>query len=404
MENFSSKNYWENRYRNNETSGAGSYNRLAEFKATVLNDFIKEKEIHAVIEHGCGDGNQQNLLNCNHYIGFDVSETVINLCLERYKKSNREFYTVNQYKNQKADLAISLDVIYHLLEDDVYHEYLKKLFSSSEKYVVIYSSNTNKNSKKSSHVKHRKFTNDVPVEWKLQKIIKNKYSYDPNNKNNTSFADFYIYEKTMLSDRLLNHYKEIKKIIDTFNEKVEGNFICHTTTDNLIIDRNREKILNLQTLAKNKKNICEIGINAGHSLLLMLDINPDANYYLFDNNMHKYTEPCLNYIKTCYPNTKFFVRFGDSKETLPEFIKENQDKLNHFDLVHVDGGHGTKEIKADYKNSLLLSNTGSPIIFDDYNLPKIRRFIDSKLLTKEVIELKNYNKTPYHIVYEKKND
>jgi len=42
-------NYWENRYKNNGNSGAGSYGRLAEFKAEIINKFIADKNINSVI-------------------------------------------------------------------------------------------------------------------------------------------------------------------------------------------------------------------------------------------------------------------------------------------------------------------------------------------------------------------
>ena len=45
MENnltFNSSLFWENRYKKGGNSGSGSYNKMAEFKAKVINDFIKE--------------------------------------------------------------------------------------------------------------------------------------------------------------------------------------------------------------------------------------------------------------------------------------------------------------------------------------------------------------------------
>ena len=42
---FNSGEYWENRYKANGNSGAGSYNRLAEFKAEVINGFVKENNM-----------------------------------------------------------------------------------------------------------------------------------------------------------------------------------------------------------------------------------------------------------------------------------------------------------------------------------------------------------------------
>ena len=50
--------FWESRYQRGETSGGGSYGRLAQFKAQTLNRFVEENEIASVIEFGCGDGHQ----------------------------------------------------------------------------------------------------------------------------------------------------------------------------------------------------------------------------------------------------------------------------------------------------------------------------------------------------------
>ena len=51
-----SGNYWDKRYQKGRDSGEGSYGELALFKAKVLNEFVREKEIRSVIEFGSGDG------------------------------------------------------------------------------------------------------------------------------------------------------------------------------------------------------------------------------------------------------------------------------------------------------------------------------------------------------------
>ena len=38
----------------------------------------------------------------------------------------------------RAELALSLDVIYHLVEDTVYESYMGQLFDSATKYVIVY--------------------------------------------------------------------------------------------------------------------------------------------------------------------------------------------------------------------------------------------------------------------------
>ncbi len=194
---INSRFYWENRYLSSGNSGAGSYGRLADFKAEIINNFTKNHNIEDVIEFGCGDGNQLKKFNFKTYTGFDVSETVLNKCRLKFKdKYSFNFQNAKDYKGQTADLALSLDVIYHLIEDNIFNEYMENLFKAAKKYVIIYSSN--KDEKHCIHVKHRKFTDWIETnqkEWILKEVIKNKYPYSNNNENNTSFADFYIFEK-----------------------------------------------------------------------------------------------------------------------------------------------------------------------------------------------------------------
>ncbi|MCI2235399.1 glycosyltransferase family 2 protein [Helicobacter sp. CaF467b] len=208
---FNPSEYWEIRYKKSEVtknqrrgkigpSGAGSYNNLAEFKAEILNKFVSENNIIDVIEWGSGDGNQLSLAQYPHYIGIDVSQTAIDgLKIKFADDKTKEFYEINEYFKQerkKADLSISLDVIYHLIDDGIFDQYMQNLFESASKFVVIYSSN--KEEFLAQHVKHRKFSDWVLKNvkgWRLMQVIPNRYPYDENNPDFTSFADFYIYTK-----------------------------------------------------------------------------------------------------------------------------------------------------------------------------------------------------------------
>lgn len=194
-----SKNYWEQRYEKGGNSGSGSYGKFAEFKAEVLNQFVDNNQVKSVIEFGCGDGNQLMLSKYPSYIGFDVSKEAIARCNQRFSKdATKTFKVMELYHNEFAELSLSLDVIYHLLEDDVYDVYMHNLFSSALRYVIIYSSNTDKQSGvHGTHVKHRTFSNWIErnkPEWKLAQFIPNRYPYD-DLRCVGSFADFYVYEK-----------------------------------------------------------------------------------------------------------------------------------------------------------------------------------------------------------------
>jgi hypothetical protein len=194
-----SGSYWERRYAVGGNSGAGSYNRLAQFKADFINKFVAEHDVQTIIEYGSGDGAQLKLSQYPSYIGIDVSKTI----LEKTKKEylgyqNFSFvHTDDVPIDISADLTLSLDVIYHLIEDDVFDKYMSELFKSSRKYVIIYSSNENKDWP-ADHVRHRKFTDWIEThesKFSLINYTPNIYPWRAEDVTNTSFADFYIFER-----------------------------------------------------------------------------------------------------------------------------------------------------------------------------------------------------------------
>jgi hypothetical protein len=191
---FNSEAYWKKRYAQGDNSGIGSYGQLSQFKADILNPFMREHQIQSVIEYGCGDGNQLQSLSLPTYLGFDVSPTAIQLCQKQYALDpSKSFKVINEYQGETAQLTLSLDVLYHLVEDPVFTTYLKRLFASAQAYVIIYSSNFDDNSStRALHVKHRCFTNWVTQhcpDWQLVQHVPNPYP-------ELSSADFYIYAKS----------------------------------------------------------------------------------------------------------------------------------------------------------------------------------------------------------------
>lgn len=193
-----SHDYWVRRYRKGRTSGGGSYGRLAEFKAEVLNEFVEVNEIEQVIEFGCGDGNQLQLANYPSYVGFDISPHAIELCRSHFvNEDTRSFRLIQEYQGETATLSLSLDVLYHLVEDEVFETYMRRLFAASTRHVIIYSSNHSENPPgQGEHVRHRCFTdwieNHLP-NWELTRHLPNIYPFE-GDTHQGSDADFYFYE------------------------------------------------------------------------------------------------------------------------------------------------------------------------------------------------------------------
>jgi SAM-dependent methyltransferase len=194
--------YWEDRYKKGGNSGAGSYNKLAEFKAEVINNVVDKNKLTTVVELGCGDGNQLTYAEYPKYTGFDISKTAIDICKSKFRNdSDKTFFTIDKIESDgincyKSDLALSLDVIFHLVETHIYEQYMSNLFSLSDKYVIIYSSNYKRGQR--HHERDHNFTKwvtDNKPNWRLVEKIDNRYKYDPEKPTETSKSDFYIFRR-----------------------------------------------------------------------------------------------------------------------------------------------------------------------------------------------------------------
>ncbi|WP_374587392.1 methyltransferase domain-containing protein [Ideonella dechloratans] len=191
--------YWEKRYAAGGNSGAGSYGRLAKFKAAVVNQVVRDSNVRFVIDLGCGDGSQLELLEIPEYMGFDVSPTSLQMCRERYRSDlSRRFALIDEIPGKQADMTMSLDVVYHLVEDNVFEQYMHQLFDASRNLVLIYASDPVEDcSTSDAHVRHRAVSRWVAKfrpDYELLGKIENPYPLksDPGTE---SFAHFSIFQR-----------------------------------------------------------------------------------------------------------------------------------------------------------------------------------------------------------------
>jgi SAM-dependent methyltransferase len=191
---FSSNAYWEARYRAGGHSGSGSRGQLAAFKAGVINGFVADNAIADVLDLGCGDGHLLSLLRVPDYVGVDVSPAALARCAKQFPQ--HRFVPFGALDAElHAELALSIDVIFHLVEDAVFVSYMDALFAHATRFVLVYSSNTDF-AWSSPHVRHRRFTDyvaDCQPEWRPLAHVPNRYPYDAERPEETSFADFFVY-------------------------------------------------------------------------------------------------------------------------------------------------------------------------------------------------------------------
>lgn len=169
--------YWKQRHRIHaqtwRASGAGSQGRLAVRKAHLVNTLVADVHAESLLDLGCGDGRVARLIDVPHYIGLDPAPAAIELCREQLTGAG-EAHIYDPYDElaETADIAVSLDVIFHL-DDDLYERHLHHLFQNAQRAVGIYSTDGLAPSE-AAHVQHHAVSADVTSrfpEWLLTERI-----------------------------------------------------------------------------------------------------------------------------------------------------------------------------------------------------------------------------------------
>lgn len=175
-----SDRYWEERYAAGGTSGPGSYGAAAKWKAQVVNDWVHELGATSVIDWGCGDGHQLTLADYPRYLGVDRSPSAVKRCISLFENDpTKSFMTYRADELHdpagwlRADLALSMEVIFHLTEEETYVDYMDRLFNSARAFVVI-CSNDESGTEEGPTERHWRFTEWVETnapQWTLRERI-----------------------------------------------------------------------------------------------------------------------------------------------------------------------------------------------------------------------------------------
>lgn len=176
---------------------------LKEILLSIFGDGGETVGLPTVLDLGVGDGRQALALSCTGVVsnvtGFDISwhivhhlKTQLNVtrhdCLERgplYVYWYDGFELPEMVKDQGYDVAISMQVVFHLLEDALYERYMDILFSFARHVVIIHApdSQTQLPAAAHEHMRYRIFSNWVAKlhpEWILHhKVsIPSKFGFD----------------------------------------------------------------------------------------------------------------------------------------------------------------------------------------------------------------------------------
>lgn len=193
-----SLNYWNTRYLEGGNSGAGSTGRLNSFKAEYLESVIQKYQIQSILDFGCGQGAILDFIKIDEFLGYDISSSVVEALKDKYRFDSKKTFTNALSELSPKDLVLSFDVIFHLVENSEYEEYIWQIFEFAKEFVLIYSSNSDRTDPEyatAPHVRHRIFLQDVPRNFQLIEMQKGKYPYDGDSPNTTSWSDFYLFKR-----------------------------------------------------------------------------------------------------------------------------------------------------------------------------------------------------------------
>lgn len=200
----------------------------------------------------------------------------------------------------------------------------------------------------------------------------------------------------------VHHLLELNKILFELGEPVEGNvfealnYYTDTVVDGVTnrtvhgaialkpCDAFKYKRRNLAMLSLSQSSILEIGVNTGYSALLMLIANKNLAYTGVDICFHRYTMPCVEYLKKAFPGRVTFYA-GDSTKIIPYVLSKD----NHFDAYIIDGGHGLSEAETDLCNIISYAKSGSIICFDDSDVSKLRFLLNIYMLRGNIMNIKD---------------
>lgn len=153
----------------------------------------------------------------------------------------------------------------------------------------------------------------------------------------------------------MKSFDEIQKIVKQHNDALLKHNISFT--GHISATEYKSRIWSAYANDKNIKNILEVGFNAGHSAILLLESNLQAKLYSFE----KYPiQKAITSIKNRYGH-RFEIILGDSKNTLIEFQK----RLVEADMVVIDGDHREFAPYYDLINLYQISKPGAVVIMDD---------------------------------------
>jgi predicted O-methyltransferase YrrM len=201
-------------------------------------------------------------------------------------------------------------------------------------------------------------------EKKKLNIINKQNSF----KLNKQKTNCHCHETNEISDKLIG------KILSMYHEVVRFWDLSYTQGHWGIADpdlyqlRKVRFVLDHMAFAQQNglmiSNICEVGVMAGSSSVVMMMQAPTANWWGFDYALDTMlrTQGAGEFLQKAFPG-KALLTIGDSLKTVPKFYDENPSVM--CDVVFLDGGKTYDLRKGDLQNFYKMSSNKTIVFMDE---------------------------------------
>ncbi len=130
-------NFWNDRYLAGISSGKGSVGAYRDWKWAIIEQYIGS--IDNVVDVGCGDLSFWDGRGCTNYQGIDISKHIISL--NKHLKPAWQFFVhgADKYNhNVKGDIVLCLDLLFHILNDNIFRDILTNVCYYSREWIFIF--------------------------------------------------------------------------------------------------------------------------------------------------------------------------------------------------------------------------------------------------------------------------
>jgi len=331
--------YWNERFKLRKNVGWGSHPKSNWYKQKkdAVRRVLDKDNVLKVLDICCGDCKfiaelPQFQNNSIEYVGIEPTKSIYNQITKEFPDKTFLNITIPELikttMNEEFDLIICYDMLFHLVDDKLYDDFIKWMFNRKTKFVIVSYSDVPEKIQKSEagHYIPRNFYKNIQsigYWWKR--------SFDANSTEDKTLK-LHIFE---VKDRPIGNvstYKPMKNYYKSDRLGIGGYLIHELETMPMVKQH------------YNDFDMCiELGSFHGGLSLMISDLWPDTEFRTMDFFMEDGIKDILDHIKDMNTNIIFHHEdlLSEPNKTLIDLLQRPGKKFLYSD-------NGNKPLEANY--------------------------------------------------------